>query len=189
LEGYKAREVTAIDLFERGSRMRTNYIALAVNSGGEDIVLRPIVASGSNVTAFRIPLAGLKKQGLNEGAALVGAMLLTALSAYHRDLDQFSLLAQRTSPMPYKLSIDNHANMSIQRMGLGVAEEAAGPVMLVVRRYEGDRPIGDDSLHSLKQLALLGENVAPSVIGEVMLRKLAALHPDVLAPLFPTIPS
>jgi hypothetical protein len=167
--------------------MRDNYIALGVNTDCSALVFRPIVASGSNVMAHCIPLSGVQKQGLTEGGALVGAMLITALSAYHLDLDLYALLSKMTSPMPYKLMLDNHAEMRAQRMGLGLEADATGPAMLVVRAYDCDKSIGQDHLQSLKQLAELGKSVAPSVIGEIMLRKLAAMHPDVLPPLFPTM--
>lgn len=167
--------------------MRTNYIALGVNPDGSALVFRPIVASGTKVTAHCIPLSGVQKQGLTEGGALVGAMLIIALSAYHLDMDLDALVSKRMSPMPYELTLDKHAEMRALRTGLGLEEDATGPAMLVVRTYDCDRPIGEDDLQSLEQLVELGKNVAPSVIGEMMLRKLAAMHPDVLPPLFPTI--
>jgi hypothetical protein len=71
-------------------------------------------------------------------------------------------------------------------MGLGVSDRTIQP-SLVINAYDCDEPIGEDYLQSLKQLAELGKSVAPAVIGEIMLRKLAAMHPDVLRPLFPTM--
>jgi hypothetical protein len=64
--------------------------------------------------------------------------------------------------------------------------DASGPALLV-RAYDCEEPLGEDYSQSLKQLAELGKNIAPTVIGEIMLRKPAAMHPDVLPPLFPTI--
>jgi hypothetical protein len=57
----------------------------------------------------------------------------------------------------------------------------------VVRTYDGQESVGDEKLYSLTQLAALGKSVAPSIIGEAILRKLATMHPDVLAPLFPSL--
>jgi hypothetical protein len=71
-------------------------------------------------------------------------------------------------------------------MGLGVSDRTIQP-SLVINAFACDVPVGQEHLQSLKQLAELGYSAAPAVIGEIMLRKLAAMHPDVLRPLFPTM--
>lgn len=167
--------------------MRTYYITLAVTPDGKSLVLRPIAGSSSNVTATYIPLPGLQEQGLNEGSALIGLMLIGALCAYHPDLDRHALAPDKSGARPYRLTFDNRPEMRPQRTGLGVEEDEAGPAMLVIRTYHGHDPIGEDERHSLKQLAELGKDVAPSFIAEIMLRKLAAMHPEVLLALFPKI--
>ena len=167
--------------------MRTYYITLAVTPDGQATVLMPTTGSGSNVTATCIPLSDLQDQGLNEGSALIGLMLIGALCAYHPDLDRQALAPDKRRAMPYRLTFDNRPEIRPQRMGLGVENDATGPAMLTIGNYHGDEPIGVDQLHSLKQLVELGKDAAPSFIAEIMLRKLAARHPDVLPPLFPTI--
>lgn len=167
--------------------MRTYYITLAVTPDGQALVLMPITGRGSNMIATCIPLSGLQEQGLNEGSALIGLMLIAALCAYHPDLDRHALAPDKRRAMPYRLTFDNRPELRPQRMGLGVKDNATGPATLVIRTYHGDEPIGVDQLHSLKQLTELGKDAAPPFIAEIMLRKLAAMHPDVLSPLFPTL--
>jgi hypothetical protein len=166
--------------------MNANYTALGLNLDGTALVLRPIVASGTNVIAHCIALSDLQKQGMTESRTLVGAMLITALSAYHPELDRYALLPETRPPLPFLLTLDNRAEMRSLRMGLGVSDTTI-QTALVINAFAGDVPIGQDDLQSLKQLAELGKSVAPSFIGEIILRKLAAMHPDVLRPLFPTM--
>jgi hypothetical protein len=168
--------------------MKNTYIALGINPAGTALVLRP-VRQGSSITPVAFMLCDIEAKGLTEGASVIGHILISALGAFHPEVDGYSLLPEppKTRPFSTPLPLDwQRGEMRPERTGLGFRADATEPALLV-RTYDCDEPIGEDYLHSLKQLAELGKSVSPAVIGEIMLRKLAAMHPDVLPPLFPTM--
>jgi hypothetical protein len=169
--------------------MNNTYIALGVTPSGNALVHRPIVPGGRNGFAFHTALCDLEAKGFNEAGIRLAQMLISALGAFQPEVDRYPLLPDAPTVVPFPTNpplIDPRGEMRRLRIGLGLAWYATGPALLV-RAYDCEEPIGEDYQQSLKQLAELGKSVAPSVIGEIMLRKLAAMHTDVLPPLFPTI--
>jgi hypothetical protein len=163
------------------------YIALGINPGGTALVLAPIVASGAIITPVPVMLCDIEAKGLTESASSIGRILISALGAFHPEVDGYSLIPEPSVPRQFPAcSPPDWRKMRPERMGLGVSDMTIQPA-LVFRAFTDNVPIGDDYVQSLKQLAELGKSVAPSVIGEIMLRKLAAMHPDVIPPLFPTM--
>jgi hypothetical protein len=167
--------------------MKPDYIALGLTPDGTTLVLRPIVQSGAQVTPMFILLASLEKAGMTVACNKIGHMLILALGAYHPMVDDYNLASAAYEPDNVTCwSAGRDGEMRDGRMGLGVSDTTIQPA-LVFNAFAGNVPVGQDHVQSLKQLAELGKNVAPSVIAEIMLRKLAAMHPDVLSPLFPTM--
>lgn len=169
--------------------MRDTYIALGISLGGTALMLRPI-RQGSKITAVPVLLCELEAKGLPEAAKLIGWTLIAALGAFHPEVDRYPLRPAESPPVSM-IPINPPLNfrtgeMRRMRMGLGLGADATGPT-LQVRTYDCDKRLGQDHQQSIKQLAELGESVAPSLIGELMLRKLAAMYPDVIPPLFPTM--
>jgi hypothetical protein len=170
--------------------MKPNYIALGVTPNGNALVLRPIMAVGRNGFPFHQMLCDIERKSFDEACQVFGYMLIAALGAYHPEVDRYDLVPEPpktisfpTNPPPEQMG---KGEMRALRMGLGFASDAAGPT-LVIRVYDGSEPNGEEQHQSLAQLAALGKSVAPSIIGAAMLRQLAAMHPDVLAPLFPAL--
>lgn len=172
--------------------MKETYKALGITPSGNAFVTRPITPGGRNGVAFHIAPCDVAELGFDEACKLFGHILIHALGVYHPDVDRYPLLPERcrglqsVTDTPF---IDPRGEMRKLRMGLGVTYHATGPA-LAVRTYDGELPIAEDfqrSLTELAELAELGKGLVPSLIGEIVLRKLAALHPDVLPPLFPTI--
>jgi hypothetical protein len=169
--------------------MRDSYIALGVTPSGNALVHRPIVPGGGTVFAFHTALCDLERMGFNEAGKAFGQMLISALGAFQPEVDRYALLPEPPTVVSFPTNpplIDPRGEMRALRIGLGMGSDATGPALLV-RAYDCDEPIGEDSLQSLQKLAELGKSVAPSFIGEIMLRKLGAMHPDVFRPLFPTM--
>jgi hypothetical protein len=163
------------------------YIALGINPSGTALVLGPIVASGAIIAPVTVMLCDIEAKGFTESASSIGRILISALGAFHPEVDGYSLIPEPSVPRQFPTcSPLDWREMRPERMGLGVSDMTIQPA-LVLNAFAGDVPVGQGHLQFLKQLAELGASVAPFVIGEIMLRKLAAMHPDVFRPLFPTM--
>ena len=169
--------------------METTYIALGITPSGNALVLRPIV-SGDNITPTPIMLCDLMARGSNVGAILIGHMLIAALGAFCPKVDTYHLLPEpptiRSFPTSPPEDLIGNGDMRALRVGLGLGRDNTGPA-LAVSAYDGCQPVGEEQTHSLALLNGLGKSCAPSIIGKFVLQKLAAMHPDVLAPLFPAM--
>jgi hypothetical protein len=164
------------------------YIALGINPSGTAVVLGP-VRQGSNIlTPVTVMLCDIEAKGLTESASSIGRILISALGAFHPEVDDYSIAPE--PPLTRQFSTTSlpldWREMRPERMGLGVSDMTIQP-SLVFRAFAGNTPVGQDHIQSLQKLAELGKSVAPSFIGETMLLKLAAMHPDVFRPLFPTM--
>jgi hypothetical protein len=173
-----------------GEGMKDTYIALGVTPSGNALVHRPIVPGGRDGFAFHTALCDWEAKGFTEAGKLLGQMLISALGAFQAEVKSSPLLPEPPSVIPFPTEpplIDPLGEMRRLRLGLGLGRDASGPAVLI-QTLDYDEPYGEAYLQSLKHLADLGTSAAPSAIGEIMLRKLAAMHPDVLPPLFPAIP-
>jgi hypothetical protein len=169
--------------------MKDTYIALGVTPSGNALVHRPIVPGGRNGFAFHTALCDWEVKGFSEAGKLLGQMLISALGAFQPEVKRYPLLPEPPSVVPFPTEpplIDPRGEMRRLRVGLGLGMYASGPALLV-RTFDCDVPYGEDYSQSLRDLADIGKGAAPSLIGEILLRKLAALHLDVLPPLFPTV--
>jgi hypothetical protein len=146
------------------------------------------LASGAVIGPVYITLSDLDTKGMTLSSILIGEMLITALSAFHPELDNYQLVPKLATTVPLPRTPppgEKRGEMHPERMGLGVSDMTIQPA-LVLNTFAGNAPVGKGQLQFLKQLAEMGESAAPAFLGDIMLRKLAAMHPDAFAP-FPNL--
>lgn len=167
------------------------YLALGVNPDGSALIIRPINPNGKNGFPFHHMLCDIEGMGFACASELFGRIMISAIGAFHPKVDDYALLPD----LPKKVVFPTNppagqigkGDMRALRMGLGYGADRTGPALLV-GAYDGDVPLGEANAQSLALLHDLGPGVAPSVIGDMMLRRLAVMNPEVLGPLFPTLP-
>jgi hypothetical protein len=170
--------------------MDSIYLALGVNPDGTALIIRPINPKGKNGFPFHHMLCDIEGMGFDYASDLFGRIMISAIGAFHPKVDDFELLPD----LPKKVVFPTNppadqigkGDMRALRMGLGFGADETGPALLV-GAYDGEVPLGEASTQSLALLHDVGPGVAPAVIGDMMLRRLAVMNPDVLRPLFPTL--
>ncbi len=167
------------------------YLALGVNPDGTALIIRPINPNGKNGFPFHHMLCDIEGMGFDYASELFGRIMISAIGAFHPRVDDYELLPvvpkKVVFPTNPPASQIGKGDMRALRMGLGFGADQTGSALLV-GAYDGEVPLGAASAQSLALLHELGPAVAPAVIGDMMLRRLAMMNPDVLRPLFPTLP-
>lgn len=161
--------------------MKSTYIALGINTGGTILVLRPIV-NGRKISPMSMMMCDLKALGITEAAVLIGQMLISALGAFEPEVDRYPLMPPPPAVIPFPTNPppdELRGEMREQRMTLRLGGDAADPALLL-RAYDGEKPVGEGQKQSLKRLAVLDGRAASAAIGEIMLRQLAEMHPGVI---------
>lgn len=160
--------------------MKNTYIELGINPSGTILVLAPVI-KGRQFSPTSMMLSDLESKGMADSVNMIGQMLIVALGSFHPEIAGYHLRPPPplTPPFPGNPPPgEPRGAMRGRRMGLGFVQHAA-QAMLFICTYEYQQPYGQESRQSLSDLEQMGTNVAPSLIGTTMLRKLAEMHPDV----------
>lgn len=167
----------------------SKHIALGVSPDGAALVIKPIFESGRSLTPVILMRHDVEAAGFARASILIGHIMIEAIGAFYPEVDRYQLvqsLAPFVNPLVSPLAAQYHnGDTRERRMGLGVRGGVAD-LVLVAGSYDGNTVISEDDTQSARRLAELGSGAAPSIIGDLMLRKLAAMHQDILWAMAPS---
>ena len=161
--------------------LEVRYISLGISDNGA-VLMGANRGETLQCGIAPIMLADLATQGKVDGAIAIGEELFIRLRVFRSEMSAVTTLhaLPGATPLPQCLPTEAARQARPRHMGLGLRDEPHG-ITLLLQAYEGDQTLGQPEALSLARLEAMQRSAAMYLIGDGMLRKLAALHRDVPA--------
>lgn len=166
--------------------MKPDFFMFGINEAGTTLVIKPVGPKRRNPFCPEFFLSEWDRKGFDEASGILGEMLLRLLKAHHaKAFSALSLTPPAGEPEPKNENVtainpfDWNGAMRDARLAVGMNY---GYETLQIAPFVGDKPVNLGESVELERLDNLGPHQAWRVVGELVLRKLATMHPDAFAP-------
>jgi hypothetical protein len=167
--------------------MQPDFFMFGINEAGSAVVIKPVGPKRHNPYCPEFFLSEWDRKGFDEVSGMLGEMLLRLLKADHAQAFSALSLTPPSICIPEPKnenvtaidSFDWNGAMRDARLAVGINY---GYDALRIVPFAGDKRVDIGESVELERLDNLGPHQAWRRVGELVLRKLATMHPDAFAP-------